>query len=1256
MDTALPVRRIEVIPAFLQSDLPSGMFRRTDWDIMGFPRGARALFLAMVLATWFAGSTAGHAQEVQPPAPPPDIATLVQDIQARLTEAEKESFSDVLEALPGIEESKQAAAREALLALSTDLKAIEAAVAKINDLDQRVANAPILLEQIRNELAQPPASIEVPPDQTVPQLEQGLAQADAELKAAREDASNLDAEARQRSLLKDEIPTVIARTRQEIQTVDDEIASRTTLGATDPLARAELLRLTVHRRTLEQTIASLEKEQQSIEARRDTLRARQDRAARRVTQAEKRVDAWRKTLNEAREAEARRVAAEAKRALRQSANEHEVIQKLLQERTELASHHENLVGVSQQAQKERQDLEAQVQSVRSKFKRSFEEIQRAGLSNTVGIILGLRRSELPNVRTHEQQMRRRQQQLSEALGDQFKYERRRDEVIDIGTVVDEIMSSLDESMPQPERDEIKVRATEELREISHTLGQIIDTTHDYSEELSQADAAERALVKVTKEYTAFIDERILWVRSTSPLTWSDLQSAGGHLTHFTDASLWEQTATAFRDGVRRDPVPYLVLLLPVAAWLVLLLSSRRISRAREHLAEELTRDRLRPSFRPTLKAMILVFIGSLRWPLLILLIAQILSASPDTPAAIQSIVEALRSVSAVWLALEVGRQACRSGGFAEVHLRWPREAVASVRRNLSWLICFVVPLDVLFRIVISEGHELTSEPIARLTFIAGMLVLAAFIRRTLRPHGPILRAYFDPIRGGWLARLSGLWFLVLVSLPLFLAVLTGLGYFYSAQRLQQGLSATLLLGLLTVIVSALFYRWLWVTRRRVAIERALKRRAAEQNQAEGADGASGEAAVVIPEEEIDLPAANAQTLQLFRSAAVLTTLIALWAIWNDVLPALGLLDQFELWPQFGPVEVVHEVPESLNEIPESLRVKGSDPSSPTSATPTNGSAASSGDSSGGDSTGIGLLTSGGGTDLSGSNQSEISEPAHRVTIADLTMAIIIGVTTLILTRNIPGLLEIAILQRLPLDAGSRYAISTIVRYVIVIVGVMVTFAAIGIGWSQIQWLAAALTFGLAFGLQEIFANFISGLIILIERPMRVGDTVTIGEISGEVSRIRMRATTITQWNMKELIVPNREFITSQLVNWTLSDPTLRVEIPVGIAYGSDTRLARSLMLKVANKCETVLKDPPPKALFLEFGDNSLNFELRVFISGINNYVETRNAIHFGVDDEFRKAGIEIAFPQRDIHIRTINGTLPIRHIEQAADGGGKSEE
>ncbi|MCC6909509.1 MAG: mechanosensitive ion channel [Phycisphaerales bacterium] len=1202
----------------------------------------RAALLLLVVAAWLSLAAPLAGQDAQPPAAPPDIRTLVEEILPKLTEAERVPFGDALESLAGLEESRRADARERLSAISADLTSIQTSLNKIEDLNQRIANAPLLLEQIRGELALPPAAIEIPAGQSIQQLEQGVSQAEAELKAAREDVTNLEDEARKRTLLREEIPTSIARARQEIETVNDEIESGRALGAIDPLSRLELLQHIVHRRALEQRITELETEQQSIEARREALRARQDRAARRVSQAEKRLEAWRQTLNEAREVEARRVADEARRALQQAANEHPVIQDLLKERTELASRHEQLIGQHQQAQKKRQALEAEVRDVRAQFARSFEEIERAGLTNTVGMILGRRRGDLPNVRTLRQEMRQRQQRLSEALGEQFKFERELDEIRDIGAAVERRMESLDSAIPREEREAVSLRLTEELRAQSALLARVVETLRDLSEEFSEADTAERALLGVTEEYISFIDERILWIRSTSPLRWSDLRAAGEVLSRFADPTIWRSTYDAFRIGAQRDPVPYVVLIVPLAAWSLLLFSGRRIGRVREALAEELNRDRLRPSFRPTVKAIGLLLLGSLLWPLLMLLVAQILAVSPDAPPAIQSLVEALRATAVVWLALEVGRRACRSGGFAEVHLRWPRESVAAVRRQIFWLECLVVPLDVLFRVVSSDGHEWTSESLARLAFIAGIVVLALFIQRTLRPHGPILRPYFAPLRGSWLARLSGLWFLVLVCLPLFLAVLTGLGYFYSAQRLQQGLSATLLLGLLMIIVSALFYRWLWVTRRRVAIDQALKRRAAAQEQAESVEQTPAESAA-ITEEEIDLPAANAQTLQLFRSAAVLVMLVALWGIWNNVLPALGLLDQFELWPHFGPVERV-------SERPESLRTMEVEPASP-AVQPAGNEGASQGN---GASTGGGNLSlplPGQASDRGAAGASEPAAAVQRVTIADLTMAIIIGITTLILTRNIPGLLEIALLQRLPLDAGSRYAVSTIVRYVIVIVGVMVTFGAVGIGWSQIQWLAAALTFGLAFGLQEIFANFISGLIILIERPMRVGDTVTIGDISGEVSRIRMRATTITQWNKKELIVPNREFITGQLVNWTLTDQMLRLEIAVGIAYGSDTRLARSLLLKVANKCETVLKDPPPRALFLAFGDSALNFELRVFISGLNNYLDTVTTLNFGIDDEFRKAGIEISFPQRDIHIRTINGVLPVQQIEKAADAG-----
>jgi potassium efflux system protein len=243
---------------------------------------------------------------------------------------------------------------------------------------------------------------------------------------------------------------------------------------------------------------------------------------------------------------------------------------------------------------------------------------------------------------------------------------------------------------------------------------------------------------------------------------------------------------------------------------------------------------------------------------------------------------------------------------------------------------------------------------------------------------------------------------------------------------------------------------------------------------------------------------------------------------------------------------------------------------------------------------------------------------------------------IVAARNIPGLLEITILRVLPLDAGARYAVNAMSRYIITAVGLVIAFSAIGIGWSKVQWLVAAVTVGLGFGLQEIFANFVSGIIILFERPIRVGDTVTIGSISGTVSRIRIRATTITDWDRKELIVPNKEFITAQLINWTLSDPMLRVVVDVGVAYGSDTRQVQTLLEQAARQNPHVLADPPPGVFFVGFGQSSLDFSLRAFVPSVSLAFMVKHQLHMAIDEAFRQAGIEIAFPQRDVHIRSIN--------------------
>ncbi len=265
-----------------------------------------------------------------------------------------------------------------------------------------------------------------------------------------------------------------------------------------------------------------------------------------------------------------------------------------------------------------------------------------------------------------------------------------------------------------------------------------------------------------------------------------------------------------------------------------------------------------------------------------------------------------------------------------------------------------------------------------------------------------------------------------------------------------------------------------------------------------------------------------------------------------------------------------------------------------------------------------------------------------ITLGAVITALVVTILTVIVARNVPGLLEIIVLRRLPIDRGVRFAVITICRYILVIIGVVLAFTEIGIGWGKVQWLIAAMTVGLGFGLQEIFANFVSGLIILFEQPIRVDDIVTVGDVTGRVTMIKIRATTIRRWDQRELIVPNKEFITGQLLNWTLSDNILRRDFAVGIAYGSDIRKAERILHEIAAADPRVLKEPPPVVLFKGFGDNSLDFELRVNYSGIENNLPMWHDINVAIDDKFREAGIEIAFPQQDLHIRSVDLDIPLQ--------------
>ena len=264
-----------------------------------------------------------------------------------------------------------------------------------------------------------------------------------------------------------------------------------------------------------------------------------------------------------------------------------------------------------------------------------------------------------------------------------------------------------------------------------------------------------------------------------------------------------------------------------------------------------------------------------------------------------------------------------------------------------------------------------------------------------------------------------------------------------------------------------------------------------------------------------------------------------------------------------------------------------------------------------------------------------------ISLGDVITSLAIGAATFMLVANLPGLLEVLLLSRLNLRQGSSYAVTTLLSYLVIVVGVIIALGSLGLTWSKMQWLVAALGVGLGFGLQEIFANFISGIIILFERPIRIGDVITIENLSGTVSRIRIRATTIIDFDRKEIVIPNKVFVTERLINWTLSDTITRITIKVGFAYGSDLKVCHDLLEKVAQDNSRVLSDPEPLILFMAFGASTLDHELRVYLGDIGDILFATDEINKAIDAASREHDVEIAFNQIDVHLRSASDEVKV---------------
>ncbi|MDY0296126.1 MAG: mechanosensitive ion channel [Acidobacteriota bacterium] len=255
-----------------------------------------------------------------------------------------------------------------------------------------------------------------------------------------------------------------------------------------------------------------------------------------------------------------------------------------------------------------------------------------------------------------------------------------------------------------------------------------------------------------------------------------------------------------------------------------------------------------------------------------------------------------------------------------------------------------------------------------------------------------------------------------------------------------------------------------------------------------------------------------------------------------------------------------------------------------------------------------------------------------VSLASILMFILVVAAFYLLSRLVRRILSGRFFSRMQMQPGSLFVVTRITHYLIMTLGAVLAFQFVGINLSGLAVIFGLFSVGIGFGLQNVTSNFIAGLILLVERPISIGDRVTIGDTEGNVKEIKIRSTTIQTLNNISYIVPNSEFISSTVINWSLGDPKIRLDIPVGVAYHSEPEKVREILIQVARDNAQVLKQPRPRVLFHGFGDSALNMELQVWVREPREFRVIRSDINFAIFGAFRAAGIQIPFPQRDVHI------------------------
>lgn len=1106
-----------------------------------------------------------------------------QNAATQPTSPEALSVSRIDSAIKQVSESEsleaavKQAATEWLNKAREELLQRDAAIEKGQSFRKKLETLSADLQVTRQEIANLPQKPRVEPekleglDAVLKQLSEIQTQLDDPERGLKKQVATLEAEAATRANRLKELPMLATAVQAELDEIKKQLEAPAPDNEAVAVTQSRLLQLRARQDRLERRLAQLQAELQWSESSEAAtlLREQRDLLNRRIALLTEESHILAERRDQLRKQEA---AEQLYMAQREAALAHPLLRPLADDNQALAERNHQQTEENQSLSAQVDEAKAKLATIKTESDRITQMAEALGLSESIGLLLRRQRQVLPVPNQIEAEIDARREKVRESRLELFNLDNQLAALSDVASSVKSAIETLKLDDQVLTRETLRAQAEELLKRKRELVSELHASTIREFDLLVSLDSAQQALADEARKARNYVDERVLWIRSGDWLEATEARLAMDGVRKLVHREDWATYGKALAREPSQHPATYLV----AGLGLFVIVGCRFWARRRLWELGDLAADGACRDYGVTLQATALtLFLGG--WPAFGWFLAwRAEAAAPGTELAM-GISAALGETTTFLLMIELLRTAaCRRGLFQQ-HFHWNVATIRRIHNRTRNVLLFGTPAVLLTSFLISLEESPEVDALGRFVFIGLMLVLQAF---ALRVTAVSLDDIADDPDTRWATRWWRMGRIAAWVVPSVLIALTVAGFYYSAQRLTLRVQETVAICLAIVVMRALVVRWISMQRKRLAIRQAQEQRAlaeSELQQERQGPLVGREEGVAHASRKFDLGLVVNQVRRLLDASLWTVLVIGMVWTWSEVVPALTVFNNWTVWET-----TVDRSTEAVDE--------------------------------------------------NGEKTIQTVSVAKSVTVMDVLIAILVFALAVVLLRNIPGLMNVTVLEHMPLDTGLRDAFSLFVRYAIVTVGVIVGFSQLGIGWSKVQWLVAAASVGLGFGLQEIFANFVSGIILLFERPLRVGDVVTIGDVTGSVARIQFRATTIQDWDCKELIVPNKELVTGKLVNWTLSNKTNRLEFRVAVAHGTDPNRVRELLLDIAKQYPHVLPEPAPHSVMDGFGDSTLRFVLRVYLPTLDVRLQTTHDLHTNIVQRFREEGISIAFPQMDLHV------------------------